>query len=232
MPPPEPAIVGVGRSERGWPAETWVRWIGAVSALTSLAALVGQLFGLLPLVYGVTFAGVPSVVLMFALAVLARQVRATVFLACLRGGLLGGLAATLGYDVFRWLVRVLGLLDYNGFVSIYIFGSWISGQPRTSAAAAAAGWIYHFWNGLAFGVFYALAFGRRRWWLGVAYGVVMELFMLGLFPLMPLVTTRRDFIVGSLAGHVVYGAVLGAMCQRWALNWQDVPIGERRAVDA
>jgi hypothetical protein len=49
--------------------------------------------------------------------------------------------------------------------------------------------------------------------------MVMEAMMLGLFPLFLQVTDRTDFITISMAGHIVYGGVLGLVAQRHAKNW-------------
>ena len=200
---------------------TALRIIAIVCAGTSLVALVTHVAGLLPMVYFLTFFGVPSVVLLFALTAYARWIDAQVFVRCVVVGVLGGLVSTVAYDAWRFLVQSTGLFRYNGFVAIYIFGSWISGLPATSREAAVVGWVYHFWNGVSFGTFYTLAFGRRRWPWGAAYGVLMEACMLGLFPFFLQVTDRVDFIVVSLTGHLVYGTVLGLLAQRHAANWTD-----------
>lgn len=197
----------------------WLRWSGAICAITSLGALVTHLAGLLPMVFFLTFFGVPSLLLLLIMAAYARWIDAPVFLNALLVGVAGGFVATLAYDGIRLLFRTSGLFNYDGFVAIYIFGGWITGQETTTVAAAVAGWAYHFWNGLSFGVFYVLTFGRRHWLYGAGYGVVMELCMLGLFPFFVQVTDRVDFIVLSLIGHLVYGTVLGLIAQRWAWGW-------------
>jgi hypothetical protein len=68
-------------------------------------------------------------------------------------------------------------------------------------------------------VFYVLTFGRRPLWVGIAYGVVMELCMLGLFPFFLTINEPFDFVALSLIGHVCYGAMLGAIASRYARRW-------------
>jgi hypothetical protein len=191
-----------------------LRWSAGICASISLAALVAHVFGVLRMDFFLTFFGIPSLLLLFSLAAWAKRINATTFLTCLRVGLAGGFLATLAYDLVRFLIGLTHLFQYNGFVAIYIFGSWITGKPVTTAAAAVAGWIYHFWNGLSFGVMYVVAFPRRHWLYGVAYGIVMETMMLGLFPLFLRITNKRDFILISMFGHMVYGAVLGLFAER------------------
>lgn len=192
-----------------------------VCASTSLAALLAHVFGVLPMVYFLTFFGLPSLLLLFVIAAYAKRINSVVFLNCLWVGLVGGILATMFYDLSRYVFTTSGLFDYNGFKAIYIFGSWISGKPGTTFEAAVAGWIYHYWNGISFAIFYTLLFGRRLWVIGVFYGVFMEACMLGIFPMFLTVTNRLDFIGLSLLGHVVYGGVLGLFAQKYAMNWRD-----------
>lgn len=199
----------------------WLRLSAIICAGTSLVALLTHIFGVLPMPFFLTFFGVPSLLLLFLTAVHARRINAGIFLNCLVVGLLGGFLATLAYDGVRFALRSSGVFNYDGFVAIYIFGGWITGTETTTVEAAIAGWIYHFWNGLSFGVFYTLTFGRRHWLYGAAYGVFMELCMLGLFPLFIRVTDRVDFILLSLIGHLVYGVALGVISQRYGRNWQE-----------
>lgn len=196
----------------------WLRVVAGLCALSSLGALITHVFGLMPMVYFLTFFGVPCTVFILALAALARRIDATIFLTSLTIGIAGGFVATLGYDGFRLVIREMHLFDYDGFKAIYIFGGWITGTPETTAAAA-AGWFYHFWNGISFGVFYTLTFGARHWLHGAAYGLVMEAMMLGLFPFFLQITDQVGFIVVSMSGHLVYGVVLGVIAQRYARNW-------------
>lgn len=198
-----------------------LRWIGAGLALISLGALLSHVFGPLPMVYFLSFFGVPSVLAIFLMAAYARRIKASVFLNCLAVGLAGGLIGTLAYDAVRWVLTNSGVFDYNGFYAIMVFGSWITGMEPNEPPAIVAGWLYHFWNGLSFGVFYALTFGRRHWAYGVLYGLLMEACMLGLFPMFLKVTNRYDFIMLSLIGHVFYGLGLGLYAQRFGKNWSD-----------
>jgi hypothetical protein len=196
-----------------------LRVAAAVCAIASLGALVSHILDLLPMVYFLTFFGVPSMLLLLILAVLGRRLDAEAFLTCLVVGAAGGLVATLAYDAFRLALRTTGLFAYDGFKAIYIFGSWISGQPATSAPAAVAGWFYHFWNGVSFGIFYALIAGRRHWFYGVGYGAIMESVMLGLFPVFLRITDQTGFIAVGMLGHIVYGAVLGLVTQAYGRAW-------------
>src|SRR4051794_6101836 len=94
----------------------WLRWSAALCAIVSLGALVSHVLGLLPMVFFLTFFGVPSLLLLLVMAAYARWINAEVFLNALLVGLVGGFVATLGYDGIRWLLRTAGVFNYNGFV--------------------------------------------------------------------------------------------------------------------
>jgi hypothetical protein len=193
-----------------------LRLAAIVCASLSLVALVAHVFGTLPMDFFLTFFGVPAAMLLLILGVVARRLDEAAFVTDLVVGLIGGFVATVAYDAFRLVINVTHLFDYNGFVAIYIFGSWITEQPVSSLEAGIAGWIYHFWNGLSFGVCYALTFGNRHWVWGLGYGMFMEACMLGLFPIFLQVSNQAHFIVVSMLGHMVYGTVLGLVAQRHA----------------
>ena len=198
-----------------------LRWTAALCASISLFALLSHVFGPLPMVNFLTFFGVPSVLLLFLFAAFANWIDAPVLLNSLAVGLFGGMAATIVYDLVRWVLNQTIFTHYYSFKAIYIFGSWITGKDSSSAEAAVAGWIYHYWNGLSIALFYVLTFGRRRWYYAVGWALFMEACMLGLFPLFLQVTDKLDFIALSMIGHFAYGVVLGLIAQKYARNWQE-----------
>ncbi len=82
------------------------------------------------------------------------------------------------------------------------------------------GWTYHFWNGAAFGIIFAVLFGRKSTLWAVGYGVLIGIgflispavdslgigFMGTEMPRMPITVTLA---------HLAYGVILGALCRRW-----------------
>lgn len=195
--------------------ERALRWSLIACAAVSLGALVAHVLHVLPMPFFLEVFGIPSLLVIYALAAYAKKINAGMLTNGLWIGLCAGLAATLVYDGVRFLVERGHLFGYNGFVPILMFGSWITGQPTGSTAAKIAGWSYHYWNGATFGVIYTLAVGRRRWWWGLGYGILMECCMLGLFPLFLRVTNKVDFIAVSMIGHLAYGAILGLLAQKY-----------------
>jgi hypothetical protein len=197
--------------------ERRLRWSAVGLAAVGVAALIVHVLGWLRMPFFLAVFGVPSVFLLCALAAYARRIDAEIFLNSLWVGMLGGLVATIVYDGVRALVERSHMFGYNWYVPILMFGNWITGAPMASTTAKAAGWTYHYWNGISFGMMYALAFGRVRWWWGVAFGMFLEACMLGLFPMFLRVTNKWDFVAISMIGHIAYGAALGLFAEKYAL---------------
>lgn len=92
------------------------------------------------------------------------------------------------------------------------------------STSVAVGWLYHLFNSLVIGVLFALVFGGRVhsfgaglgwgagwglvWW--VLGALVLMPLALGMPPFAPMMMApMRPVAIGSLAGHLVYGLILG-----------------------
>lgn len=131
-------------------------------------------------------------------------------------GLLAGAAATAAYDLSRVVVVEALDLAVRPFAAWPLFGGALIGQGAPSAGRWVAGAVFHVVNGLAFAVAYTAWFARRGTAVGIAWGMFLEAFMLGLYPGWLRITDYGPFLVVSLIGHVVYGAVLGVMAKTLA----------------
>ncbi|MFL6252191.1 MAG: hypothetical protein ACJ75N_17035, partial [Actinomycetes bacterium] len=136
-------------------------------------------------------------------------------------GLVAGMIATGIYDVLR--------------IGLMFAGLWADPIPTIGKLAlddSNAWWMWGYvWRFVGNGGGMGLAFAMLPWRsvrLGIAYGSAICLGLLGLlyfwpvsqqhfFPLTPLTAT------GAMAGHWVYGAVLGWLTTRWL-----PPVGQRR----
>jgi hypothetical protein len=127
-------------------------------------------------------------------------------------GILGGFFATLAYDGVRLLLNLLGLVDHP-FKSIALYGVLIAGSADSSLARW-AGWLFHFWNGASFGMFYAVAFGRPTIARGVIWGLFLELALVATSPRLLGLTIRGELLASSLIGHLAYGLVLACVVRR------------------
>jgi hypothetical protein len=152
-------------------------------------------------------------------------------------GAIGGLVAACAYDLFR-LPFVVAAADQVGpswlrlplFKVFPRFGALILGEPFDPAATDArftlsahlVGWLYHFSNGITFGVMYMALIGdaRRRSWLwAIALAVALELAML-FTPYTQFfgIALSARFVIVTLSAHLVFGVVLGLVAHRFAMR--------------
>ena len=183
------------------------------AAITSLGV---ALTGAVPLPYGFHYAVIPAYAIM---ALVGLRYPAWGKRALL--GLLAGMIATGVYDVLR--------------IGLMFAGLW--GDPIPSIGRLATnnpnipwywGYVWRFLgNGGGMGIAFAM-FPRRSVKLGIAFGSAICLGLVGLLYFWP-VSQQHFFALtlptaaGGMAGHWVYGAVLGYLTTRWL-----PPVGQRR----
>jgi hypothetical protein len=183
------------------------------AAITSLGVAYTEA---VPLPYGFRYAVVPaaSVMILLGLRYPAWGKRALL-------GLLAGMIATGIYDSLRLGLMLAGL-----------WGDPIPGIGRMVLSDPHANWAWGYaWRFIGNGGGMGVAFAMLPWRgvrLGIAYGSAVCLGLLAIlffwpvaqthfFPLTPLTAA------GAMAGHWVYGGVLGFLTSRWL-----PPVGRRR----
>jgi hypothetical protein len=149
-------------------------------------------------------------------------------------GAVAGFLAACAYDAFRlpfafaheWNLASV-VPPMNLFKVFPRFGAMILGEPietpTYSSAAHLVGWMYHFSNGVTFGVMYLALIGdagRRSWLWAVALATGLELAMLltpyAQFFAIPLTAL---FIAVTFTAHLVFGVALGLVTKWWAIRW-------------
>ncbi len=195
-------------------ADPRVLWVGAVSALSSGIALVAAIVLDRPLWLSSVFILVPGLIAFTAATTLARRHEQQLFLTRVWRATVAGILATIAYDVSRFVVEVTDLSSTNSFKAMPVFGAGLTELSTNHAGAIAAGWAFHLLNGLGFAVAYMLLLAGRRWWWGVVYALVLEAFMVYLYPGWLGVVISSEFLSVSIIGHICYGAVLGVMAER------------------
>ena len=149
--------------------------------------------------------------------------------------LVGGFTGTL---VLTTMVRAASELGWTRMDLAFLLGTAVSDHRRK---AKAIGYGAHFVMGLGFAFAYAAGFaavGRSSWWLGALFGALHALFVSTVLVnvLLPVVHPRmgtpetaanevalieppgflmlnygRNTFLVTLAAHVAYGAIVGAM---------------------
>jgi hypothetical protein len=191
--------------------------IAIVSALSSIAALLLHVAGIIRMPYTVTFVSLPGTLLLICLTVWAGRTSRALFFNRLIVGFAVGAIGLVAYDAIRWLVQEGLPIGFDAFYSIVAFGNLITGAPTSSATAVVAGWAYHISNGLTFGVLYALIAGPAKWWYGLIWGLILEIAMLLVYPPLFQIGAMTSFVAVSIVGHAAFGTVIGLGCRRWAM---------------
>jgi len=182
-------------------------------AITSLGA---ALAGLVPLPYLFRFAVIPAYAIMalIGLCYPAWGKRALL-------GLLAGIIATGVYDILRIGLMFAGL-----------WGDPIPSIGRLATGDPNIGWYWGYvWRFVGNGGGMGIAFAMLPWRgvkLGIAYGTAVCLGLVAILYYFPVAQVHFFALTpptaaGGMAGHWIYGAVLGWLTARWL-----PPVGRRR----
>lgn len=176
---------------------------------------------------------IPATVLLIDMALLDRAMGDGQLWRAVLIGTMGGFAAACAYDLFR-MPWVIGAIDHVGpawlrlplFKVFPRFGAMILGQSFTaqqtdsqfSLTAHVVGWIYHFSNGMTFGVMYMALVGdavRRSWLWAIALAVGLEIMMLVTpYTSYFAIGMTALFVAVTLTAHLIFGVALGLFA-RW-----------------
>ncbi len=183
---------------------------------------------------------IPSVVIIFAIGILARS-RFPRLTNRLFVGMAAGTIASFALEAIRipsymfakWMpmdsmISLPGLLLTEKITMLSQAKQVImqSGVPMNLYTAPMdaflAGGLWHFWNGATFGIIYALLLGKGKWWYGIIWAVIIEMVMMVAPYLIIMVGSfgvqykdGYNIFVITLIAHVTFGAVLGIIVQKW-----------------
>ena len=136
----------------------------------------------------------------------------------LAGGIVGAVA-TIGLEIVRSAGFHLGLMPGSlpRLMGVLLLDRFMLGP---SLASDLAGWAYHYWNGICFGLLFVVVLGRKPLWVALGYGVMIAIgflvspavsalgigFMGQNMPGMPVTVTMA---------HLAYGALLWLLARQW-----------------
>ena len=174
---------------------------------------------------------IPSVVILIAvLAMAVAWDERRLVNRMIAGGLAGGIA-TIALEIVRSAGFYLGQMPGSlpQLMGVLLLDRFMLGP---SVASNIAGWTYHYWNGVAFGVIFAVMFGRKPLWLALGYGLFMAIGFL----VSPAVTAMGVGFMGRdlpgmpvtvVLAHLAYATVLWLLVRRWVLDGEWI-LGGRR----
>jgi len=195
-------------------------FVGVVLASTSGAAIIANAFWDVPLRFTAGAIVFPAAVFLTGAILLAqrRRTRLHAFGRILGIGLVWGLMATIAYDLVRPLLITIFGLDFRPYRAMDLFGSLIVPEGA-GLLVILTGWGYHFWNGMSFGMMYALVRPMGGWISGLVWGLGLQVLMMAVYP--TFLQARLDdpgFLVTGIVGHSLWGVVLGLGVARSARN--------------
>jgi hypothetical protein len=206
-------------------------------AATSIWCLLVEMYGLCSMRLFTFWVLIPATVALYALAIWDRNRGDGTLWRGVIIGSLAGLLAAIAYDIFRLpfvFSTAWGLTDIVPQMPLFKvfprFGAMILDQPLEQAtyplSAHVVGWIYHFSNGITFGVMYVALIGqpvRRSWWWGVllATGIEMAL-LISPYGKFFGITVTALFVAVTLSAHLIFGGVMG---------WTTRLVARRHATD-
>ena len=216
-----------------WPGRTLVFFLAASSIWCLLAEMYG-LCGMRTFTFAIL---IPATVLLIVIAFADRARGDGRLWRAVLIGAAGGFLAACAYDLFR-LPWVLGFANGLGPAWLRLplfrvfprFGAMILGQPfspqqpdgQFTLAAHLTGWVYHFSNGITFGVMYMAMIGdaaRRSWLWAVLLAAGLELAMLFTpYPGFFAIRVTALFVAVTLSAHLLFGATLGLYARRQAVR--------------
>lgn len=183
--------------------------IGIVTASFSGLALLLHAFAGVHVAFTVVVMVPLTVVLLGAVIAMKRIQGREVFLQRVWAGVFAGVMGLIAYDLIRWLIMVTGIVSFDPFRAIEVFGLLILKTDVDTLTTKTIGWLFHTWNGLAFAVMYTLAFGRGKIWLAVVWSLVLEAAMVATYPSLFRIKLDAPFLIISIIGHIAYGLALG-----------------------
>jgi hypothetical protein len=224
----------------GWtlPARTIIFFLAA----TSIWCLLAEFYGVCSMRLFTFWILIPAAAVLVALAVADRSKGDGMLWRGVVIGAVAGFLAACAYDIFRipFVVAAANKVGHDWlrlplFKVFPRFGAMILAQPydanttdsQFTLAAHAIGWVYHFSNGITFGVMYMALVGdatRRSWLWAVLFATGLELAML----FTPYTTffgihMSAKFVVATLSAHIIFGVVLGLLAQRLEQRWRPLP---------
>lgn len=136
-------------------------------------------------------------------------------------GFFAGVVSTLAYDIVRIPFHLAGL---RVFAPINIYGVWLADASASTPYTYLLGWSYHFYNGIAFAIMYALFMRGRSIAWAVAWGLLLETIAI-YAPTGPIfgVYGNSPAIIIAYLGHVAYGLPLGYLVKHWEIgcSWME-----------
>lgn len=190
-----------------------------LACLPSGSAVLTEVYGVMSLRDCFWFLAVPGYLVLVATWWLCRNSREEwlrEIADAVAIGAVGGFLATVAYDIVRIPFVMSGIRVY---VPNSTYGLWILNAEYSTRLTETVGWFYHFANGTAFGIMYALFMRGRHWFFAIVWACLLEtIAIFSPYAIVYQLAGKPVIIAIAYFGHVAYGLPLGFMVQRWAAS--------------
>jgi len=199
-----------------------------------LALVVLAMAGISPNLYPAAMAGyggmpffskwllIPSIVIILGVFIFAKKQQLTTLSRRIWVGALAGIIGTVGLEIIRIFGFKMGWMpgDLPKLLGVLMTDRFMKGPSTWSNIL---GYAYHYWNGAAFGMIFTLLLGRKPWWIGIIYGLLIGTGFL----LSPAVNAMGVGFMGSdlpgmipvvYTAHLLFGSILGYLAYKWLHN--------------
>ena len=191
--------------------------VGLALTCTSGVAIILYGLGKIPMSFTVSYVVFPSIILLVAYILFNKDKHRFRFFSNLiiQGGL-WGFIATLFYDLIRPLLKLIFGFDFNPYRAMPIFGGLITQLEATNPLSIFAGWTYHFWNGITFGMMFALLAPKGGLLKGFIWALILQGLMMIVYPhFLKIRLEDPGFLMSGIVGHSLWGIVLGYGIKRY-----------------
>ncbi len=191
----------------------WLRVLIFLICIPSGGAVLTEVYGLVSLHDMVWYGAVPSYVILFLIWIVNRKGPLSEISDAIAIGVVGGFLGAVAYDIARIPFIFAG---YRIFAQMGSYGVWILGADHSTRFTELTGWIYHFANGVLFGVMYSIFMRGRHWGWAIAWAFLLEtIALVSPYGRIYHITANSLLVVVAYYGHVAYALPLGFMTQRW-----------------
>jgi len=162
---------------------------------------------------------IPSIIIILAVFIITKVKNYDKLSRRIWVGVIAGMIGTIGLEIIRYPGFRLGWMpgDLPKLLGVLITNRFMVGP---STGSTIVGYLYHFWNGAAFGMIYTIVLGRKSWWWGIVYALLIGTGFL----LSPAVKAMGIGFMGSqqagmievvYVAHIVFGSILGYLAYKW-----------------
>jgi hypothetical protein len=179
--------------------------------IPSGAALLCKIYGIASMHDAALFSFLPASVALVFLYNLSKHIAPSVH-AHVKLGFWGGLLGTVGYDLIRIPFHLTGL---KVFFPISVYGIWLTDHAHSSVLTETVAWLYHFSNGITFGMMYGIVMHKRHWAWAMPWAFALETIAI-VSPFSTIFGVIDNYYALGIAylGHIAYALPLGWVMQR------------------